>query len=420
MTESQYSITAHVGAGDKNIDLKHDDRERENHQNRDINIEQSKQNYVQKNYENFQSAYDEIFGDAVDEFNKKQKHKNRKIDNYLKKVKSNKVGYGDHKHEQEPAKQIILAVGTAPERQSENDPQPHLLDTDPKEAEFRKQVLIKYTNEFEKRNPNMVVVNNAIHMDEPNPHTHLTFIPYYHSKRGLSKKYGLNSAIKEVTAKKLGIPKSEIKGNNRELFTNWVEGERSEMARIAKEMKPEFELVRVGSHGYLSPKDFKKFKKRENELKKREYAAKKDKCEMIRTFTPKFKIKYQSKKPISFGDTFDDKDGFSESEEIQKPNGFKAFMKLALDKLNKVYKKSKELYEKRLKAREKKIKQEKAEVAKEKDEVLDLANKSFKVTPTVYKQNWVKAHALGKKHSHRPMSRVPITKSKNKDIERHM
>ena len=258
------SITVHVG---DTVDLSHDNREHDNHQNKDIKVEDSDQNVVKKYYENEQDAYDDIFGEAVEEFNKKQKHKDRRIKNYLEKIKTTKVGFGEHKEFGKPLKQMIIEIGKAPETDLGERPK-HIIDTDPQEAKFRKLVQTKYIENFEKRNSNIKLVNVATHVDEANIHSHVTFIPFFHSNRGLKKKFGLNGAIKEMVAKKRGVPAKEVKDSAQDLFREWTENERNEMVRIAKEIRPDFEREVVGAHAYLKPKEFKAVRNLERSIER--------------------------------------------------------------------------------------------------------------------------------------------------------
>ncbi|POH12362.1 hypothetical protein BGL39_05940 [Fructilactobacillus sanfranciscensis] len=258
------SITLHVG---DTVDLPHDNREHDNHQNKDINVEDSDRNIVIKYYENEQEAYDDIFGEAVEEFNKKQKHKNRRIKNYLEKIKTTKVGFGEHKEFGKPLKQMIIEIGKAPETDL-GERQKHIIDVDPQEAEFRKLVQTKYIENFEKRNPNIKLVNVSTHVDEANIHSHMTFIPFFHSNRGLRKKFGLNGAIREMVAKKRGVPTKEVKDAAQDLFRDWSENERNEMVRIAKEIRPDFEREVVGAHAYLKPKEFKAVRNLERSIER--------------------------------------------------------------------------------------------------------------------------------------------------------
>ena len=258
------SITLHVG---DTVDLPHDNREHDNHQNKDINVEASDRNIIKKYYENEQDAYDDIFGEAVEEFNKKQKHKNRRIKNYLEKIKTTKVGFGEHKEFGKPLKQMIIEIGKAPETDLGKKPK-HIIDTDTQEAEFRKLVQTKYIENFEKRNPNIKLVNVSTHVDEANIHSHMTFIPFFHSNRGLRKKFGLNGAIREMVAKKRGVPTKEVKDAAQDLFRDWSENERNEMVRIAKEIRPDFEREVVGAHAYLKPKEFKAVRNLERSIER--------------------------------------------------------------------------------------------------------------------------------------------------------
>ena len=44
----------------------------------------------------------------------------------------------------------------------------------------------EYMKNFEKRNPNLIVFNAVMHLDEATPHLHISFVPVAHNqKRGL-------------------------------------------------------------------------------------------------------------------------------------------------------------------------------------------------------------------------------------------
>lgn len=307
------SITVHVG---DTVDLPHDNREHNQHQNKDINVEDSDQNIVIKYYENEQEAYDDIFGEAVEEFNKKQKHKDRRIKNYLEKIKTTKVGFGVHKEFGKPLKQMIIEIGKAPETDLDKRPK-HIIDVDPQEAEFRKLVQTKYIENFEKRNPNIKLVNVATHVDESNIHSHITFIPYFHSNRGLRKKFGLNGAIREMVAKKRGVPAKEVKDAAQDLFRDWSENERNEMVRIAKEIRPDFEREVVGAHAYLKPKEYKAVRKLERSIEHQRNEVEKNEKEVKNKRIEKIIDKYSDDSSPVFWLTNEDGEVITEDDESE-------------------------------------------------------------------------------------------------------
>lgn len=128
------------------------------------------------------TTYDEIFGKALEQYNQKQKRNDRKIEDYLSHVKNSKNG-------EKPFYEIIVQVG---DRYNTGIGSP--------DAEIAKGILTEFYHEFVSRNPNMVVFNAVIHMDEKDgtPHMHIDFIPIARGQtRGLETKNSLNQALKQ-------------------------------------------------------------------------------------------------------------------------------------------------------------------------------------------------------------------------------
>ncbi|MCU5409179.1 plasmid recombination protein, partial [Bacillus cereus] len=101
--------------------------------------------FVQKD---IRSVYKDVFQDAVDKYNDKQKRNDRKIDDYY-----NKVHKDDKTHEQ---RELVVAIGEGKD--------------DPKYREAKKKALKRYAEVFQERNPNLAVYNMVLHDDEANPH----------------------------------------------------------------------------------------------------------------------------------------------------------------------------------------------------------------------------------------------------------
>lgn len=125
-------------------------------------------------------AYEELFGEALAEYNEKQTRADRKIEDYFWHI--------DSGSREESFYEIIVqfgdmdsaGVGTA-------------------NGELAKNMLDEYIRGFNARNPNFFIVNAITHMDEQTPHTHINFIPYYTEpkKYGLSKGVSMRSALEE-------------------------------------------------------------------------------------------------------------------------------------------------------------------------------------------------------------------------------
>ena len=103
-------------------------------------------------------AYQEIFGEALEKYNAKQKRADRKIEDYCDHIKKSKNGeklfYED-----------VVQWGSKEDFQK------------PEMRERAKEALVQYVKGFEERNPNLKLIGAYIHMDEASPHLHLDYIP---------------------------------------------------------------------------------------------------------------------------------------------------------------------------------------------------------------------------------------------------
>ena len=144
-----------------------------------------------------EQAYEEIFGDAVAEYNAKQKRNDRKIDNYMAKVK-------ESKNNEKVFYETLVQIG----RMSDTA----ILDEDGNitdEALLAKEVLDEYARTFQERNPNLILFNAVLHMDEATPHLHLDYIPVANGyKTGLSTRNSLTKGLQEM-----GIAKAVSKND---------------------------------------------------------------------------------------------------------------------------------------------------------------------------------------------------------------
>lgn len=103
-----------------------------------------------------------------------------------------------------------------------------LVRKDPEKWQQAKKVLEKYIKEdFVKNNPNCIIFNAAIHMDEASPHAHIDFVPVaqMHGKNGLQVKPSFNMMLDNQGFKK--DPK-----DNRHQFTQWQHRESESLERL--------------------------------------------------------------------------------------------------------------------------------------------------------------------------------------------
>ena len=205
--------------------ISHNNREN-THGNSGIDLSRLEENiyFVQKD---IRSVYKEVFQEAVDVYNEKQKRNDRKIQDYYEKIKkSEKV------HEQ---RELVVAIGEGKD--------------DPMCRKEKKEALQRYAEAFQERNPNLAVYNMVLHDDEANPHLHINYVPHFSSHRGLTKRVGMDRALQE----------QGVNGKGMELIANWRAVETAYIETLAKEHIPDFERANVGSHKYMKVKQYKEY-----------------------------------------------------------------------------------------------------------------------------------------------------------------
>ncbi|HDV8364309.1 TPA: plasmid recombination protein [Bacillus cereus] len=180
--------------------------------------------FVQKD---IRSVYKDVFQEAVDKYNEKQKRNDRKIKDYYDKIKKD-----TKTHEQ---RELIVAVGEG--------------KNDPKYREAKKETLKQYAEAFQGRNPNLAVYNMVLHDDEANPHLHINYVPNFESSRGLTRRVGMDRALQQ----------QGIQGKGTELIANWRQLETAYIESLAKEQIPNFERANVGSHKYMKVRQYKEY-----------------------------------------------------------------------------------------------------------------------------------------------------------------
>lgn len=180
--------------------------------------------FVQKD---IRSVYKDVFQEAVNKYNEKQKRNDRKIKDYYDKIKKD-----TKTHEQ---RELVVAVGEGKD--------------DPKYREAKKEALKQYAEAFQGRNPNLTVYNMVLHDDEANPHLHINYVPNFESSRGLTRRVGMDRALQQ----------QGVQGKGTELIANWRQLETAYIESLAKEQIPNFERANVGSHKYMKVRQYKEY-----------------------------------------------------------------------------------------------------------------------------------------------------------------
>ena len=182
-----------------------------------------------------EEAYEQIFGPAVADYNAKQKRNDRKIDNYLEKIKISK-------NNEKVFYETVVQIGKKDDT--------GILDEDgniTEEALLAKEVLDEYARTFQERNPNLILFNAVLHMDEATPHLHLDYIPVAHGyKTGLSTRNSLTKGLQEM-----GITKASGRNDNETM--HWQQRERNHIAELCKARGIETEILGIERDDYSLP-----------------------------------------------------------------------------------------------------------------------------------------------------------------------
>lgn len=181
--------------------------------------------------ENLKDVYDDLFGEALAEYNAKQKRKDRRIENYLDHITGGK--------QEKPFYELVFQIGNKDDTSCGTP-----------DAEIAANILREYYDDFLKRNPHIRVFNAVIHLDEATPHLHVDFVPFATGQsRGLSTRNSLNKALEQQ-----GF---SAKTNLETPAKLWTDLEKQRLAGVM--IKHGIEWEQLGTHNeHLSVLDFKK------------------------------------------------------------------------------------------------------------------------------------------------------------------
>ena len=148
--------------------------------------------------------YNDYFKYCLEDYNKQQVakgHPGRQIDDYYMHVKNSK--------QQNVAYEMIVAVGNK---------------RDHPDDETCREILKKYADSWERRNPNLIVAGMYYHADEQGvPHCHITFVPVARYEKGLKMRNGWKKALQQ----------QGFEGRNPQIA--WAKSENECLERICRE-----------------------------------------------------------------------------------------------------------------------------------------------------------------------------------------
>lgn len=207
-------------------------------------------------HSDLRDKYSEIFGDAIDEYNAKQKRKDRMIDidSYMQSVDDDTRGKKQRKNVngkkvvddnasrqgKQLSYEITVTVGNTYRQRDKNgrtvyDDTNHHIRPEELPRDLQRTILKRYCDTFQSENPAFRVVNMDFHADEgfynrkgeweySEGHTHIEFIPVADGfKQGLSVQNSMNKAMKSM-----GYDTSEC-------YSEWAKKEQERLERITYE-----------------------------------------------------------------------------------------------------------------------------------------------------------------------------------------
>ena len=196
-----------------------------------VDAERTRYNVVYKD-EPIKQVYHELFDDALERYNSKQKRKDRCISDYYEHLRTGKQEKVFH--------ELIVQIG---------DKDNTGVTTE--DGQWAATILDEYMQDFEKRNPTLRVFGAFLHMDEATPHLHIDFIPYVSGwkGKGMDTKVSLKQALKALGF--AGGTKKESELNQ------WINAEKEQLAAVMERHGIEWEKKDTHEE-HLSVLDFKK------------------------------------------------------------------------------------------------------------------------------------------------------------------
>lgn len=246
-----------------------------------VDTAKSKDNVYYLFSESKEQAYHKLFDEAVEEYNVKQKRKDRRIEDYLKKIqkaeeKQKKLlaqkraegcSYKEiskYKKAKQSSYEIVVSLGNI-----QQNPE---FSPGGEKADVVKAILDDYIKGFQSRNPNVYLYQSCIHCDETGViHAHLDMVFYSDSfKTGLRRRVSLNKALEDMGF--VSDEKSENGQKKQLAVEKWQNAERNQLHDIAK--KYGIEIVSGNQSRQHLDREHYIIKKQQEQIKAKELSIK--------------------------------------------------------------------------------------------------------------------------------------------------
>ena len=214
-----------------------------NHNNREftysnVDPERTKDNITYVN-QSLDEAYTECFGQAVDDYNSKQKRADRRIDDYYQNLfgEASKSNVATSANGENSFYEVVIQIGDM-----------YNSKVGTPDGELVAKCLDKYMQGFQERNPQFHVFNAVLHMDEKTPHLHIDYVPVASGyKNGMQKRNSISKALANMGY-----------GTDKECINRWRLSERKILEDICREHKIEIKAPEKGRGKSLTVEEYKK------------------------------------------------------------------------------------------------------------------------------------------------------------------
>lgn len=259
----QTTVTVHWNKGE--IAKKHNERDKdlcEHEQHIDLYNKHGDSFHDVLYRKDITEAYTEIFGDAIEEYNAKQKRKDRlkTVESYMQEIESDMRGKRqtkrvngkrvideDARRGKQLSYEITIKVGnTERERDASGatlyDATNHHIRPEELPRDLQRSILIEYCDTFQDANPNFRVINMDLHGDEgfynakgkweyDVIHPHIEFIPISggNVRQGLSVQNSMNKALDAMGY-----------GGDTDAYDRWAKKEQARLEVIVQEQYKDY------------------------------------------------------------------------------------------------------------------------------------------------------------------------------------
>jgi len=189
--------------------------------------------------ETLSEAYDKCFGEALANYNTKQKRADRKIENYYIHLfgNANKDTVATSSNKEKSFYEIVVGIGDMKN-----------TAVDSAEGELATKILDEYAKGFSERNPNFYVFNSVLHLDEKTPHLHIDYVPIADGyKNGMAKRNSQSVALQQMGY-----------GKNKNSINEWRIQERQILRELCQQYGIEVAEETKGRGKTYMPDEYKK------------------------------------------------------------------------------------------------------------------------------------------------------------------